>query len=152
MDGIVLKPVATFAVTVASPVVVDRKSGGTHRVVPITGGTVTGPRLQGRILSSGADYQIVRHDGFTSLDANYRIETADGASIAVHNSGIRHGPPDVMARLVRGEAVDPAVIYFRTMPRFETDHPDYQWLMRSLFVGTGRRFPERVEIDVFEVP
>lgn len=151
MDSIALRPVATFSVTVAAPLIVGRKPDGMRRLVPITGGTVTGPRLQGTIPSAGADFQIVQDDGFTTLDARYAIVTGDGAAIAVENTGMRHGPPELMRRLLRGETVDPAAIYFRTMPRFETDHPNYRWLTRSLFIGTGRRFPERVEIDVFEV-
>jgi hypothetical protein len=146
-----LRAVATFGVTVASPVVVSQAADGVRRLVPITGGTVVGPRLNGRILSAGADFQTIRHDGLTVLDARYVIVTTDGASIAVSNMGLRHGPPELMALLMRGEPVDPAAIYFRTMPQFTTDHSAYDWLARSLFIGAGRRFPNRVEIDVFEV-
>ena len=151
MSNIELGFVATLAVLVAPPVIVDSRPDGVCRVVPITGGHVSGPRLNGVIVSAGADFQIVREDGSTMLRARYSMTTDDGASIAIDNAGIRHGPPALMQRLLRGEMVDPNLIYFRTIPRFDTTHPDYRWMMRSLFVGTGRRFPDRVEIDVFEV-
>lgn len=146
-----LVAVATFSVAVAPPVIVGQGPDGLRRIVPIIGGTVTGPRLSGTIPSAGADFQIIRNDGFTTLDARYAIITTDGASISVANTGIRRGPPELMARLARGESVDSAAIYFRTTPQFVTAHPDYIWLTRSLFVAAGRRFPDRVEIDVFEV-
>src|ERR1043166_8931483 len=75
---------------------------GERRVVDILGGRVEGPRLQGRILS-GADWQIVRSDGVTDLKARYGIETDDGGRILVRSDGLRHGPPEVIAALARGE-------------------------------------------------
>jgi hypothetical protein len=87
----------------------------------------------------------------TLLEARYVLRTSDGAMIAVNNVGLRRGPPEAMARLARGEVVDPALIYFRTAFKFETEHESYRWLMRSLFIGSGARHPDRVEIGVFEV-
>jgi hypothetical protein len=69
----------------------------------------------------------------------------------VNNVGLRRGPSEAMARLARGEVVDPALIYFRTAFKFETEHANYRWLMLSLFIGSGVRHPDRVEIGVFEV-
>jgi len=101
---------------------------GDRRVINILGGRVHGPRLSGRILPGGADWQIVRPDGAADLKARYTIETDAGARILVASDGLRHGPPDVIARLARGEAVDSGLYYFRTAMRFETSDPSVDWL------------------------
>jgi hypothetical protein len=124
---------------------------GERRLIPITGGTVAGPRLSGIILPGGTDYQLVRDAGLAEIHARYVIEAPNGARIYVENTGIRRGPPDLIARLRRGEPVDAAQIYFRTVPRFETVAPEHAWLMRSLFLCAGTRHPDRVVLDVYEV-
>jgi hypothetical protein len=123
---------------------------GERRVVDILGGRVDGPRLNGRILP-GADWQIVRPDGVTDIAARYAIETDDGARILVKSDGLRHGPAEIMAALGRGEAVDPARYYFRTVMRFETAEASLAWLNRILALGTGRREPLAVRLTVHEV-
>jgi hypothetical protein len=123
---------------------------GRRRIIGITGGSFTG-RLQGRVLPGGADWQIIRADGTADLDARYTLETADGALIYVNNRGYRHGPPEVVARLAKGEDVDPALYYMRTTPWFETSAPAYAWLNRIVCVGTGARRPAGVELELFEV-
>jgi len=124
---------------------------GRRRIVPIMGGSVAGARLQGRILPGGADWQLIRSDGVAVLYARYTIEAADGALVAVVNRGYRHGPPEIMQRLVAGEAVDPAAYYFRTSPVFETGAAAHRWLTRTVFIGVGIRHPTRVDLEVFEV-
>jgi hypothetical protein len=124
---------------------------GERRIINILGGQVDGARLKGRILPGGADWQIIRQDGVAHLDARYTIETADGARVLVVSEGMRHGPPDVMARLARGEAVDPGLYYFRTCMRFETAHPAATWLNRILAIGRGTREARAVRLDVYEV-
>ncbi len=124
---------------------------GRRRIIGITGGTFKGARLSGRILPGGADWQVIRADGVAFLDARYTLETSDGALIYVNNKGYRHGPREAMERLSRGEAVDPALIYTRSTPWFETSAPQYAWLNRSLCVGTGARRPAAVEFDFYEV-
>ncbi len=124
---------------------------GHRRIIDITGGTVSGPRLAGKVLPGGADWQIIRADGVAYLDARYTIETADGALVYVRNQGYRHAPPEVLARLMRGEDVDPALYYMRTTPWFETADPRYDWLNRTICVGSGARRPAGVEIDFYEV-
>jgi hypothetical protein len=124
---------------------------GERRIIPITGGEVRGESLNGKILAFGADFQIVRPDSSIELEAKYAIETDDGAVIYVENRGIRHGPIELVQKLNRGEAVDPALIYFRTVPRFETGAAKYRWLMQSLFVASAARHADRVVIDVHQV-
>lgn len=124
---------------------------GHRRIIDITGGTVSGPRLQGRVLPGGADWQVIRADGVAFLDARYTVETADGALVYVRNQGYRHAPPEVLARLMRGEDVDPSLYYMRTTPWFETADPRYDWMNRTICVGSGARRPAGVEIDFYEV-
>jgi len=124
---------------------------GDRRVINILGGKVDGPRLSGRILPGGADWQIVRPDGVADLRARYTIETDAGARILVASDGLRHGPADVIARVARGEAVDPALYYFRTAMRFETSDPALAWLNRIIAIGRGAREARAVRLDLYEV-
>jgi hypothetical protein len=124
---------------------------GERRVIDILGGTVEGPRLKGKILPGGADWQIVRADGVVHLHARYTVETEGGGLILVDSEGLRHGPPEVMARLARDETVDPSLYYFRTFMRFETADPAAAWLNRILALGRGNRERQAVRIEVFEV-
>src|SRR5881227_460399 len=112
---------------------------GHRRVVNILGGTVTGAKLTGRVLPGGADWQIVAADGSIDLHARYTIESDAGALVQVDSKGMRRGPPDVLARLGRGEEVDPSLYYFRTVMRFETAHPATDWLNRILALARGTR-------------
>ena len=124
---------------------------GRRRIIGITGGKCSGPRLSGRVLPGGADWQVIRADGVAFLDARYTLETADGALIYVNNRGYRHGPPEVIARLARGEDVDPALYYMRATPWFETAAPAYAWLNRTICVCSGARRAAAVELDFYEV-
>lgn len=124
---------------------------GMRRIIPIVGGTASGPRLSGRILGIGADWQTIFHDGVAELDARYAIETADGAVVEVANHGYRHGPAEVIDRLRRGEACDPAEYYMRTTARLESGDPRYAWLNRMVLVGTGARLAAAVRIALYEV-
>jgi hypothetical protein len=124
---------------------------GERRVIGITGGTVGGPKLSGRILPGGADWQIIRGDGVADIQARYAIETDAGARILVTSDGLRHGPSAVMERLARGDSVDPALYYFRTVMRFETADPTVDWLNRILALARGQREANSVRLDVYEV-
>jgi len=139
------------SIAVAAPRSLGRVAGGERRIVDITGGEVTGPKLAGRILPGGADWQILRDDGTAVLEARYTIETADGALVYVRNYGYRHGPPEVLARIARGEVVDPALYYFRAAPVFETAALQYDWLNRTVAVCSAMRTADRVIIDFYAV-
>lgn len=143
--------VADLVVRIAAPIEIGLIAGNLRRMIPIAGGEVLGPRIRGKVLPGGADFQLMRVDGVTDLQARYVIEIEERQLIYVENSGVRHGPPELMEKLRRGETVDPALIYFRTTPRFETAAPGYEWLMRNLFLCSGARFPDRVEMRFFQV-
>ena len=125
--------------------------GGRRRIVQILGGTFEGSGMKGRVLPGGADWQIVRADGLAELDTRYTLETDDAKLIYVQNPGIRHAPPDVTAKLMAGQPVDPSLVYFRTAPKFETSVPELGWLMRSIFVGTGERHPADVVLRFWKL-
>jgi len=124
---------------------------GRRRIIGITGGSFAGPRVSGKVLPGGADWQLIRGDGVAFLDARYTLETADGALIYVNNKGYRHGPKAVIERLAKGEDIDPALYYMRTTPWFETSAAQYAWLNRIVCVGTGARRAAAVELEFFEV-
>lgn len=146
-----LEHVATVVVDVGAPQEVGDTPQGRRRVIPITGGIVDGPRLRGKVLPGGADFQVIRSATYTDIHARYVIETLDGERVYVENTGIRTGQADDIARLARGEAVDPARIYFRSYPRFETASPALAWMNDSLFIGTGARYPDRVELRFYRI-
>ena len=124
---------------------------GTRRIIPIIGGAVTGPKLQGHIFNVGADWQTIFADGTAELDTRYAMETHDGAVIEIINYGFRHGPPDIIAALAEGKTVDPVSYYMRTHARLETGDPRYAWVNRLLFIGTGTRLESSVKVELFSI-
>lgn len=154
-----LEHVADLKVFVAAPVEAGQVQGlnsrGRRRIIPITGGEVSGPQFSGRVLAGGADFQLVVSETSADLDARYIIELDTppfaGEHLYVQNQALRRGSATDIARLVRGEAVDPAAIYFRCAPRFEVSTPALAWLTESLFIGSGARYPDRVEISLYRV-
>lgn len=137
--------------TVDTPQEIGDTPAGRRRFIPITGGTFEGPKLKGVVLPGGADAQVIRPDGVTDLVARYTLKVDDGTLIYVVNRGLRHGPPEVMQRLMRGETVDPASYYFRTTPVFEVAAGKHDWLNRSVFIGTGARHAAEVHVRYFRV-
>ena len=124
---------------------------GERRIIDIQGGTVEGPKLKGKVLPGGADWQIVRSDGVVHLTARYTIETEAGGLVLVNAEGYRHGPPDVMAALARDETVDPSRYYFRTCDAVRDLGAGAAWLNRILAIGYGARANRQVTIQVHEV-
>jgi Protein of unknown function (DUF3237) len=141
----------TLQVVVAGPQRIGAVPGGTRVTVPIAGGQFEGPRLRGKVLPGGGDWTLLRGDGVLELDLRLTLETDDGALIHLRSFGIRHGPPEVIAALARGEAVDPASYYFRTTPRFETGDARYAFLNRLLAVSTGDRRAEGPTYTIEEI-
>lgn len=146
--------VCDLSVAVSPPVEAGQVQGlstqGKRRIIPITGGTVRG-RINGKVLAGGADFQMVVSATTADLDARYLLELDDGSHVYVHNSALRRGSADDVAKLVRGESVPPERIYFRCVPRFEVESLALHWMTQSVFVGTGARFPGGVEISIFEL-
>src|SRR6516164_1295364 len=126
-------------VAIAGPQKIGAVPHGTRITAPIASGSFEGPLLRGRVLPGGGDWTLLRSDGVLELDLRVTLETDDGALIHLSSFGLRHGPPEVIAALGRGEKVDPSAYYFRTTPRFETGDPRYAFLNRLLAVSTGDR-------------
>ena len=124
---------------------------GVRKVVPITGGTFEGPNIKGNVIPGGYDWQLLRFDEIVEVDARYMLQTDGGDLITLHNTGLRHGPPEVMQRLAKGEEVDASEYYFRSIPLFEAGNPELAWLMQSIFIAIGIRKPQQVFIDVWRV-
>ena len=124
---------------------------GVRRIIPIIGGEVKGEGINGKVCPFGADFQIIRPNELIELEAKYAFETDDGAVVYVENKGIRFGPVELLQKLKRGEPVDPNLIYFRTVPKFETGAEQYRWLMQHIFVATAACHADRVVIDVHQV-
>jgi hypothetical protein len=144
-------PIFTIRCELANIVDLGPAPFGHRRVVNILGGSVTGAKLTGRVLPGGADWQIVAADGCLDIHARYTIESDAGSLIQVDSKGLRTGPPDVLARLGRGEDVDPSLYYFRTVMRFETAHPSTGWMNRILAIAKGAREKNAVRLEVYEV-
>jgi hypothetical protein len=120
MQELRLQHLCTLDIMVGRMQAIGAGPQGERRIAEVTGGTFQGPRLNGRILPGGADWILVRSDGVTQLDVRVTLETNDGALIYLSYRGLRHGPPEVMEKLARGETVSPSDYYFRTTPVFET--------------------------------
>ena len=139
-------------VTVPPPQNIGAVPLGTRRTAPLSGGTFEGPRLRGTVLPGGsADWLLLRADGVLEMDLRATLKTDDGALISMRSFGLRHGPPEVIAALARGETVDPATYYFRTTLRFETAHESYAFLNRMIAVASGDRHPDGPTYTIHEV-
>ena len=142
---------AELSVDVGVPQEVGLTVHGQRRLIPILGGAARGNGWTARVLPGGADYQLIVSPRLAELDARYVLETDAGDLIYVQNRALRAAAPEVTARLLRGEPVDPALVYFRCSPSFETASPALGWIAERLFIGSGVRRPERVEMQFFTV-
>lgn len=124
---------------------------GERRIVAITGGRFDGPQLKGEIVPGGADWQIVRADGVLDIDARYAMRAESGAMIRVVSQGYRHGPPEVLAALGRGEDVPKEKYFFRTVMRFETGAPELAWLNRTIAVASAQRRARQVLLEAWRL-
>ncbi|OZF34103.1 hypothetical protein CH296_09940 [Rhodococcus sp. 14-2496-1d] len=143
--------VAHLSVTVGEPIDLGEVVDGHRRIVPILGGTVEGPLLRGRVLPGGADHQILRNPTLTELDARYALETDAGERVAVHNMGIRSGAEEDIDALVRGEDVPADRVYFRSQPRLSSAASRLAWMNERLFLGSGKRLPNSIELDIYQI-
>jgi muconolactone delta-isomerase len=126
--------------TLAPPLALGETAQGHRRIVPLTGGTFSGPEISGKLLSgASADWQTILPDGTALGDIRYVLQTDRGDLLYVQSHSIRHGSPEVLARLGRGEDVDPSEYTFRTSTEIETTAPDLDWLNKGVFIGVAGR-------------
>lgn len=146
-----LEYMARFSVDLVAPIWELGKTSdlGKRRIIPITGGKFEGPLLKGEILNNGADWQVVTEDGLAIIDTRYLLKTNDGALIMLQTRGFRYGPPEVMARVAKGEVVDANEYFFRLYMQFETSAPQYKWLNRAMAIGMAMRLGNAVVYDAY---
>ena len=146
-----LKFFCDLSVQVGKPLEVGQTVRGLRRLIPIVGGEAKGDGWQGKVLGGGADFQLVVSDTMAELDARYMIEADGGDLVYVTNRAVRSGPAELIAKLVRGEPVDPSQIYFRCSPTFETASSSLRWITERMFVGAGARHPDKVVMRFWEL-
>ena len=151
MQAPALEHFCNLTVQLAPIVEMGEGRGGKRRIIPIIGGEVTGDKINGKVMNIGADWQTIFPDGLAELDTRYAIETDDGAVIEIINFGYRHGPPEVIEAIARGEDVPLDQYYMRTHARMETGDPRYAWVNKMLFVGTGGRKKSAVHISLYKI-
>ena len=145
------RPLFVMRVDVRKPLIVGATPGAFRRIGVVPGGSFDGERLSGEVLDGGSDWQIVRADGTTTLDVRLVLKTTDGDLICMRYQGVRHGPPEIVQSLDRGEAVDPASYYFRTNAVFDTASVKFDWINNIIAIGIGHRLADGPIYSVFEV-
>jgi hypothetical protein len=147
-----LTQVYRLEATLAPPLELGETAQGHRRIVPLTGGTFSGPQISGRLLpGASADWQTILPDGTALGDIRYALETDRGDRLYVRCWSIRHGSPEVLARLGRGEDVDPGEYTFRASTRIETAAPDLDWLNKGIFISVAARQPAGVIYETYLV-
>jgi hypothetical protein len=135
-----LTQVYRLEATLGKPLDLGETAQGHRRIVPLTGGTFTGPGLNGKLLpGASADWQIVLPDGTALGDIRYTLETDGGDLLYVQSRGVRHGSAEVLSRLGRGEDVDASEYTFRTSTQIETAAPHLDWLNKGVFISVAGR-------------
>ena len=147
-----LEHLCDLAVTIAAPVEVGHTPAGLRRMIPITGGSVVGPRVNGKVLAGGADFQLILNDSTQAhLDARYVIELDDGSRVFVQNTALRVASLENSQRIMNALPVNPDEVYFRCQPKLEATTPEWAWLSESQFIGSGRRAPDGVFLSFYRV-
>ncbi len=136
---------------VKPPLVVGSPPDSYRRIGVIPGGSFEGDRLSGKVLDGGSDWQTIRPDGAVNLNVRLVLRTNDDALILMTYQGVRYGPPDVIARIDRGEVVDPESYYFRINPLFQTSAPHYDWINHVVGIGIGHRLADGPIYSIFEL-
>ena len=116
----------------------------------LAGGTVSGPRLSGKVRPlGGGDWGILRNDDAIDINARIVIETHDGAMIDTTYTGLVLLPAGGTGKLKQGTLSEKCPL--RTVPRMVTAHPDYAWVNRTQFVGIGIiDFAEKIEAVTYD--
>jgi muconolactone delta-isomerase len=145
-------PVYRLEATVGEPLDLGAVVQGHRRIVPLTGGTFIGPEISGTLLpGASADWQTVLPDGTALGDIRYTLRTDGGDLLYVQSRSVRHGPAEVLARLGRGEDVDPSEYTFRAVTQLETAAPKLDWLNKGVFISVGGRQAAGVVYETYLV-
>lgn len=146
-----LVPMTQVRCEVGALVTLGPAKYGERRYVPLGFGHARGPELNGTLVEGGIDWQVARADGVLDIAAHYVIRTDDGALVEIQSDGMRHGPPEVMARLAAGERVEPHEYFFRTLVRFTTGAPAWLHLNKTMAIAVGQREARAVLLDFYRL-
>ena len=147
-----LSKVYRLEASLGQPLELGEIAQGHRRIVPLTAGTFTGPEIRGTLLAgASADWQIILPDGTALGDIRYTLKADSGDLLYVQSRSIRHGSPEVLARLARGEDVEASEYTFRTSTRIETAAPDLDWFNKGIFISVGGRQPGGVIYETYLV-
>jgi hypothetical protein len=147
-----LTPVYRLEATLGEPLELGDTAQGHRRIVRLTGGRFTGSDISGRLVAgASADWQTILPDGTALGDIRYALRTDAGALLYVQSRSVRHGAPEVLARLARGEQVDAGEYTFRTSTQIETAAPELDWLNKGIFVSVAGRQPAGVIYETYLV-
>lgn len=120
--------------------------------VGVEGGTVSGPRLNGRVVPhSGGDWPVIKKDHTARFEARYLLEADDGTLIEMQNRGIRWGDRETLERLQNYEPVDPSTYYASVSPSFDAPEGPHDWLCRTMFIGKVHRKADRAVFSYWAV-
>lgn len=146
-----LKPLLTMRDTVKDPVDIGDGPHGQRMILDITGGSFTGEKLSGSILSSGGDWILVDDSGVAHLDVRITLKTEDDALIYMQYHGVLIMNEAVNEALAGGKPTEFGDTYFMTQPRFETGDERYQWLNNIVAIGEGRVLHNAAEYRIYEL-
>ncbi len=145
------KPLMTFFLDIKAPYDLGKTPTADRRIAELPGGYFEGEKLSGKIMTSGSDWQVVRPDGAWMINVRTLLKTDDDCLIGMTYNGIRHGTPETLEALGKGEDVNPLDYYMRVNVIFETSAPKYDWLNRVVSIAHGHRLPDGAIYNVFEI-
>lgn len=131
--------------TIRAEVAPDRVIGpvgdGDLVYIAITGGTVVGEALNGRVLPGGGDWAVLKDDGTLTVEARYQIQTDAGDVVDILNTGVAHWEDEA----------EQTIGYFATRPVFRVGNPALSHLADRVYLGWARSTVDWTEIDIYEV-
>ncbi len=145
-----LTPLFEMQGRIGSSTVIGTGPFGTRAIGEVTGGSFTGERLSGQILTPGADWVLLDSAGAVHLDARLTLATNDGAHIYMRYTGILEFTDKIRDAFANGTSTEFGDNYFMIQPMFETGDERYSWLNRLVAVAEGRLLEGGMHYKVFE--
>lgn len=116
----------------------QQMNAGETMIGPISGGSFSGPGIQGEVLPGGADWMTMS-DGHNNLDVRIALETSDGDIIYMTYTGILQ------------MAENPADGYWTVAISFNTALGEYDWMNHIVAVGKGAFVDGNVVYDIYRI-